>query len=81
MNNHPPDMTDEELREEYIDLLKNSKRAWGGLWLDAFARLLNGTDYSKAVVAEMRKRKLPGYKHEDGNYSYLCGSHFCRCRS
>lgn len=77
------DMTDEELRSEYVALMANA-RAMGAQSVDeALVMLLDdrGTSYSQSVCGEMSKRGIRGIAHEDGRYDYLCGSEWCRCSS
>lgn len=57
-----------------------SKMSANDSWEHARETLLErGTDYSKAVVEEMTKRKIRGIAHEDGRFDYCCGSEYCRC--
>lgn len=76
-------MTDEHVRKEYCELMVSARkvnaRGDEASYEDLRKTLLNGTDYSKAVVAEMTKRSIRGIAHEDGRFDYVCGQMYCRC--
>lgn len=75
------ELTDDALRKEYVELMKNALKMNDGErgYHGARDTLLKGTDYSKAVVEEMDKRKVRGIAHEDGRFDYCCGMSYCRC--
>lgn len=77
------EMTDAEVRGEYVALMKNAIKMNDGArgYNGARDTLLEGTEYSKAIVAEMGNRKIRGIAHEDGRFDYVCGFIHCRCMS
>lgn len=73
------EMTDEAVRKEYRTLMRATLKAEGGCADDAFKRV-KATERGALVAAELAKRKLPGYGHEDGRFDYTCPAwEYCRC--